>query len=1031
MRMFFGCALAIGAVFALDCYLPLSVAGGVPYVLAVMVSLWSPRKRDIAVVAGLCTLLVWVRYFWPPGDISDLQHAVANRCLATFAIFVTTAVGLRRKHGEHQLEDLTLSLAERVAERTSQREETHQALEDQAARYRSLMESLPINVFQKGMDGNIVFGNKRYYDTLGKTEEEMVGRSDFELFPKELADKYRQDDEQVRTLGVTLEDIEEHVTPDGEKHYVHVLKAPMRDAHDQIVGTQVMFWDVTARVRAEEAQARADARFRCLVESNVIGIITVRFDGTILEANDAFLQMVGYTRDDLKAGNIHGDKMTPPKYRESDERVIEQLKSTGTAEPWEKEYTRKDGTRVPVLLGVTMLPDSEDESICFVLDISAQKHAEVQLRAAKEAADAASAAKSQFLANMSHEVRTPMNAVIGYSDLVLSTNLTKQQREYVNTVRESSEALLAVINDVLDFSKVEAGKLELELTNFSLREVVGDTMKALAVHLQDKELEMICDIQSATPDSLLGDKGRLRQILINLVGNAIKFTETGEVVVHIEVDSQSDEDVSLHFCVTDTGIGIPDHLRTAIFSAFEQADASTTRRFGGTGLGLAIASRLVELMEGRIWFESEVEQGSKFHFTARFQIAQEPQSTEEVIVGGKRVLIVDDNDTNCLMLETMLGNWQMKTQIARSAAEAMDCLKHAEQDGSRFDLILSDVNMPDEDGFSLVKRIKQDGRLDSTIIMMLTSGDRPGDVARCEQLGVTAYLMKPIKQSELFDAIALALGITTAEDSHEETFTEEYPAHLKQLNILLAEDSLVNQKLAVALLENHGHTVVVVSDGKQAVTATQASAFDLVLMDVQMPEMDGLEATRTIRNLERTTGNDLPIIAMTAHAMQGDRERCLAAGMNEYIAKPIRASKLFQTIGKLLGGGASLPEQPIAKAPTSDIVNWSDAMGYVNGDSDLLKDVVAAFLDEAPKLISNVRGSINSQDGPKLHISAHTLKGNMRIFGAHIAIEHAFRLETMGKDNEFESAEESLQTLEVHLARISDELAQFADRRDV
>jgi PAS domain S-box-containing protein len=931
------------------------------------------------------------------------------------------------------LEDLTRTGEQHEAE-LERRRKAEQKLRDSEALYESLVDNLPLNLFRKDLNGAVTFANQKYCEARESTLEEMIGITDYDLFPNELADKYTADDRSVVKSRRVFDATESHLDAEGNKTWVQVMKSPVYDAEGNVIGIQGIFWDVTDKHLVEEAFEQERFLLTSLLDSIPDNIFFKDRDGNYLRVNKAMARRLGLTSPEEAVGREAGGffENTPhaEAVREGHRNVVE------TGQPLvavEDSVEWPDGsknwvsiTRMPI-----RNPDGEiTGSFGISYDITDRKLAEETLRQARDAAEAASEAKSNFLANMSHEIRTPMNAIIGMTELVIDTPLTQTQREYLTMVQESGEALLGVINDILDFSKIEAGRLELDPRPFALRDLLGDTLKSLAVRAHRDEIELACHVDPTVPDLLTGDSGRLRQIIVNLVGNSLKFTEAGEVV--LDVAQESDEGTSpirLHFRVKDTGIGIPVEKLQKIFEAFEQADNSMTRRYEGTGLGLAISSRLVELMNGRIWVESELQRGSTFHFLADFESAPETFQNQErnsTSLAGRRVLVVDDNATNRRILEEILRNWQIEPALAENAAAAIIAVEHATHSGQPFDLILTDANMPDVDGFTLVEQLNSRNDLDSPVLMMLTSSGRMGDLTRATELGIASYLIKPIKQSELFDAIVEALGVESAEDEGS-SFGDGPVRHARSLDVLLAEDSHVNQKLAIALLEKWGHKVTVAVDGRKAVELWAAGSYDIILMDIQMPGVDGHDATRQIRGREEQTGGHIPIMAMTAHALKGDEERCLAAGMDEYISKPIRAPLLFEKLTALCDVEISEAAEEIG-IPTEDrsgLVDWDAALNIAAGDRDLLKDLVESILEETPRQFGLLESSIADGDAPTARRAAHTILGNMRTVAVKEAMDRASTVENLAKDGNLDSISGPVESLRTSCDQVLAELREW------
>ena len=818
----------------------------------------------------------------------------------------------------------------------------------------------------------------------------------------------------------------------------HVLRASITDISWRKEIEADLRKQIEERKRAERRLRRNVERTRRILDTARDAFIAMDGEGRIVDWNPQAEEIFGWTREEA-IGRLLEETVVPQELRNDHGNGLQRFLATGEGVVLDRRIElpaiRRDGSRFPVELTITAIADGESYLFAsFLHDITKRKQDEEELKQARDAAEAANQAKSDFLANMSHEIRTPMNGVIGMTELVLDTNLTSTQRDYLNTVIESSESLLTIINEVLDFSKIEAGKLELDLAPFNLREELGDALKPLGVRASAKGIELAWQTTPDVPHGLLGDAARLRQVLNNLVGNAIKFTIEGEVVVTVDVTEGNSEHALLHFAVQDTGIGIPLDRQESIFNAFEQGDNSTTRRFGGTGLGLAIASRVVTCMQGRIWVESTPGSGSTFHFTAPFQIADvQDEATPLSIPSGLPVLVVDDNATNRTILSETLASWGMDVTSAGGGAEALELLDQRLEAARNPPIIITDIHMPDMDGYEFVECLRAANRGHDAVVIVLTSGTRTGDALRSDRLGVAATLIKPVKQSELRAALARAIVGDRPAAARREGDASDLP-RLPPLKILVAEDGHVNQDIAVGLLSRWGHSVDVADDGRAAVETWSKNSYDLILMDVQMPVMDGLEATRQIRERERATGNRVPIIAMTARAMPGDEELCLAAGMDGYLSKPVRRHQLYEAIAPHFSTTrdphppASTDSQtPDTESPMADsqqsldgVVNWDAARRTVAGDEELLQHIIDETLKELPDLMQGLQAAVRDSDVSAVARLAHTIKGSGRNFGSD-------RLKTLARNIEEPASRGELPQGEKPLADLGHEVRRFCD----
>ncbi len=956
-----------------------------------------------------------------------LRADLAARTRAVQALHTTLDGLLGRAPGEtegatvacDELEDLSRLVAEMVAERERERNRLDNlqfALDEHSI------------VSVTDLDGIITFANDRFCEVSGYSRSELLGSNHRVVnsghHPREFfAEMWRTISSGAVWRGEVC-----NRRKDGHLYWVAATIVPMLDESGLPVEYIGIRTDITARKQAESQLADQLLFSKQLIDAIPIPIYFKGTDGRYIGCNRAFAELLGIHDIDAWLGTtvsaLNIDSSAAEFHRGKDAELF----ASGVVQTYEMRNMRIGEREYSMRYhkaALTRTDGSVRGLIGAMIDLTERYRWEDGLILARDAAEAANRAKSDFLANMSHEIRTPMNGIIGMTDLALETRLDDEQREYLQIVKSSAEALLTIINDILDFSKIEAGKMAIEEIAFDLTRTVAETLKTMALRAHQKGLELVADIAPDIPRRVVGDPGRVRQILLNLVGNAVKFTERGEIVVRLTADRVDADQTTLRFDVSDTGIGIAPEQQLTIFDAFAQEDASTTRRYGGTGLGLTISRRLVQLMGGELSLESTPGTGSTFSFTLRLGIdAGSAEAPAAADLPGRSALIVDDNAVNCEVLQRMLQRWGMRAEAADSGAEATSRLAA----GVRPDVVLLDAHMPDMDGFAVGAWIRARPDLAKLPVVMLSSGAQRGDAQRCREIGLDGYFPKPVAEEELHAALQALLGQAGAT---AETPAEFVTRHVQRdrhaaLDVLLVEDNPVNQTLARRLLEKWGHRVTIAGDGQQALNAIANGRFDVALMDMQMPVMDGLTATRELRRREAERGlPHLTVIAMTANAMQGDREACLDAGMDDYVAKPIKAAELAAKLGALAAAGgarhaAVLAGQPSAKGAARDDFDYAGAVAAM--DADIVEAIAPAFLEHYPVEAERLKAALAKGDADATRRIAHSLKGTLGAFGAEPAMRRAHELEALARAGDLANAEPLAQEVFESAGRLVDAL---------
>ncbi len=915
------------------------------------------------------------------------------------------------------LAELSGHLDRLVADLLETRRELDFTLNDLNARQFALDQHAIVSITD--VAGNIVYANDRFCEISGYERDALLGKN------HRLVNSGIHPRSYFETMWATIASGNVwhgevcNRSRTGDLYWVAATIVPILGADGLPARYISIRTDISQQKQLEATLAKEQNFLQSVMNTLGEGLYTLDAQGNCTFINAEGERLLGWTLDEIRGRNLHDlvhfQTLDGTPVSRDDCPTHCSIRDGKHYRSDDDAFTAKDGVIFPVAIIAAPLKDGDAiaGTVAAFQDITERKRTAAEMLRAKELAEEANRAKSDFLATMSHEIRTPMNGVIGMTELTLDTELTRVQRDYLNVVKSSADNLLEIINDILDFSKIEAGHIELEYIQFQLRDLMSSALKPLALRAYQKGLELIYQVAPDIPETLVGDPGRLRQIVINLVGNAIKFSDKGNITVRVaagQVDSDGYAD--LEFSVTDQGVGIPAEKQASIFSPFTQADASTTRRYGGTGLGLAICARLVQAMSGEISVTSQPGQGSTFHFTARFGIGvgEEPvQSPLPVELAGMPVLIVDDIEVNRQVLSSMVERWGMRPSAVDGAAAALARLQSSASSPA---LILLDAMMPEVNGYQLAEQLKT-LRLDpEPVVLMLTSGGMPGESERCRELGISAYLTKPIGPQELRAAIVDAVDARLSGSAQLVTRESMAEHDTVVLNILLAEDNEVNTRLAKALLHKWGHRVVAVTDGQQAVDTWKTGAFDVILMDVQMPGTNGLDATRLIRAEEQVRGGRIPIIAMTANAIKGDRELCLGAGMDDYISKPIRAESLRQVLLRELPSEPTAPVPgavPLASVVTSLPVSRFDyAAGFATVDQWMLDIIAEPFREDWPRQMATLREALAGNDRDNWRMAAHTLKGLLGQFGAEPAEGLARKLEAMALANESAALAEGL-----------------------